>query len=187
MKTNKKEIIKVFQLLIHMEYPFYKNLTHVIKYDVKESFQRLKWFNCVITSYRFIMYCFSLPFNRVLRDVLLCKGVMSSASRIADAALHGTSVRAFLSGPHGDKYAADAVDEKRSFINHPLTQPRWKPARSWAIFHRIIAIPFRSLWPHARFSIKIRRPRCSKAANLSRQKSILRFVCPAHRSSNRYE
>lgn len=45
-----------------------------------------------------------------------CHPFLASLTR-----LHGAGVRAFLSGPHGDKYAADAVDEKRSFINHPLT------------------------------------------------------------------
>jgi hypothetical protein len=81
----------------------------------------------------------------------------------------------FPSGLHGDKYAADAVDEKRSFINHPLMRPRRKPARSSAIFHGIIAIPFRPFWPHARFSIKIHRSCCSKARGKNEGRNFNRY------------
>lgn len=69
----------------------------------------------------------NLFFRGVLCDALrFAKGIMSSTFRIADAAASAARVSV---GAARDKYAVDAVDEKRSFINHPLTQPRRKPAR----------------------------------------------------------
>lgn len=69
----------------------------------------------------------------------------------------------------GDKYAADAVDERRSFINHPLTRPHRftqlyrAPPKTCSLL-----LPYftESSWfsstglpTHSRFSIKTRRPR----------------------------
>lgn len=84
-------------------------------------------FNTFVRSFFFYLFFFFSP-----------RGKSSSFEQYLAIVSGRLEITRRLLSLSGDKYAADAVDERRSFINHPLTRPhrftqlyrlRRKPAR----------------------------------------------------------